>query len=399
MSDPRLRVVHQGSSDTGSRILAALDQTVEIRLPRGPLEWRHQLLALTLTDLLSRLCPRIRVQGLADQGADPRLPTGPGALADRIEWVRSRGVVALEPRDAVVSVAIGDAGRAALYADGDGWLSYVGTQPGQLAGSGSSVPIGPLTAAARVGAYVVGRLLAELRPSPEPIRSAYSSALTYRAEQTPVHQDAPVLDPAITALLVGAGSVGGAAVHALAHMPGLHGSLDIVDPQLLEERNCVRAILASRRDSAGKPKTDVAVHALAHHADLRAVGHSLRISEFVAQRPREAPLPLVLSPVDSVASRREIQDCLPIEIIDAACDPTEATVSGHVTDDGPCLYCLHLPAVLDAEHIRLRLISQATGLAKPLVLKLMLEGTVLTADLLRSIEAARGLRAGRLIHT
>lgn len=244
---------------------------------------------------------------------------------------------------------------------------------------------------------MVARLLAYRAPSPEPIRSAYSSALTYRSLETPFDEAAPSLDPAIEAVLVGAGSLGGAGVYAYAHVPGLRGSLDIVDPQDLEGRNFVRAILASSEAcAAGAPKVGVAAASLAHHADLRVGPHRMRITEFVSRRPREATLPLVLSPVDSVASRREIQDALPADVIDAACSPTEATVSGHVTDDGPCLYCLHLPEVLDAENIGLRLIARATGLAPPLVLKLVVEASALTADLLRQVETARGLRPGSL---
>lgn len=397
MSDPRLRVVHHGSADDGSAILGALDLTVEVRLPAGSPEWRHQLLALTLVELLGRLCPRIGVTCAPDALADPRLPPGPPLLAERIQAVRGHGIGALEPAAPVVKVAVGDAGPADVHVDADGWLSYVGTEPSELVGTGSSVPVGPLLAAARAGAQVVARLLEAHLPPPPPIVRAYSSALSYRAETGPFAEETPELDSSILAVMAGAGSIGGAAVYLLAHVPGLRGELDIVDPQQLEERNFVRAILATRIASANREaKANIAVAALRHLSGLEFRPHSIGMAEFVARRPREAVLPLVLSPVDSIASRREVQDCLPLEVINGACDPQNATISGHVTGDGPCLYCLHLPEVLDRDNIKLRLMCRATGFRQEAVLKLLADDSALSDEQLRQIETARGIHQGAL---
>ena len=108
-------------------------------------------------------------------------------------------------------------------------------------------------------------------------------------------------------------------------------------------------------------------------------------------------MPLVLSPVDSVAARREIQDCGPRDVINAACSPDEAVVSAHRTDDGPCLYCLHIPEVLDEQRITLKLVAAATGLPSVEVLALWVNPTALVDEHLRRIESHRGLAPGALV--
>lgn len=161
--------------------------------------------------------------------------------------------------------------------------------------------------------------------------------------------------------MVGAGSVGGAAVYALACVPELSGSLTIVDPENLESKNPDRALLATAEAAdAGESKVLVAAQALEHLSGLAVDPHQEAIADFVARRGRADTLPLVLSAVDSAESRRSIQDCLPLQVVNAACSPDEATVSGHVTGAGPCVCCLHMPDVLDEDQIRWRLISKAT---------------------------------------
>jgi len=122
----------------------------------------------------------------------------------------------------------------------------------------------------------------------------------------------------------------------------------------------------------------------------------MTIAAFVAARPREQTLPLVLSAVDSALARREIQDCLPLEVVNAACNPTAIAVSGHVTGDGPCVYCLHLPEVLDSERILVKLIAAAAGLPPMTVISLMIDHVKLSDDHLRAIERNRGLPLGTL---
>ena len=60
-TDGRLRFVQGGDEEDQTEILDALGRTIEVRLPTGTPLWRHQILALTLVDLLGRIFTRINV--------------------------------------------------------------------------------------------------------------------------------------------------------------------------------------------------------------------------------------------------------------------------------------------------------------------------------------------------
>jgi len=88
---------------------------------------------------------------------------------------------------------------------------------------------------------------------------------------------------------------------------------------------------------------------------------------------------------------------LTLELIDAACSPDEVSISGHRTDDGPCVYCMHVGPLLQSEQIRLRLIARATGFAEKMVAGLIVTSAPLSAQHLGMIERHRGLAAGSLL--
>lgn len=394
MSDRRHRVIQRGADGSDDEINALLDRTLRVVLPSGTPAWRHQLLAIALVDLLGRLFPRIEIVADSDAAADARLPPGPALLHERLEAARAHGFTPAPPTcEPAVTIVVGPAaGQADVHVDGSAWQSYVGRQPSRLlADEDSLVPVGPLIAACRAANQVFQLILGERLAQPAHIiESSYSSALTYESGADPL--DDPVLPAAtdVAAVIVGAGSIGGAAVYLLARVPGLAGEAYVVDDDAVAEHNPDRAILATEEvAAAGAIKVDVAAGALSHHDALTVHPHRKRFEQFVGERPREAPLPLVLSAVDSLASRREIQDAVPFEVIDAACGLDQISCSGHVTDDGPCLYCLHIEAVLDAEQIKYRLIAQATGLPEPTVIALLAQDAPLNAQHLAAIESYR----------
>ena len=363
--------------------------------------FRHQVLALTLVELLGRLHTRIEVI-CAATAASPLLPPGAATLHERLEEARRRGHGPQETGGpARVTVLVGrDDSTADVHVDAFGWQTYVGSEPSRLPLSeGPPIAVGPACAAARAAVQVFQSLLTEaLPPNRTPLASSYWGALDYQSSADPLDSSANALlePPQVDAVLVGAGSVGGAAIYLLAMTPDLDGSLTVVDPQALEERNYVRGILASRQaaqDAAGK--AEVAANALAH-LPITANGEPVTIRDFVASRPGDEALPLILCAVDSVPSRREIQDALPLELINAACNESEATVSGHVTDDGPCVYCLHIEKVLDREQILIRLIARATGMAEQQVTEHLIRKIPLDPFLLKAIENKTGRAPGSL---
>lgn len=408
--DRRLRVI-AGTVEDGEKVLALLDHsTIRVDLPSGTVPWRQQVLALALVDLLGRLFPRLDIRCDAETPSHPDLPPGPDRLQDRIaEAARNGGLPERAPTAPVITVRVGttpphgdDApGQGLLlHVDGGGWVSYNGTQPSQLPdGPWAAASIGPLAAACRATGQATSLVLGS-EPTTESIPPAvYASALTHSSSDAPPPDEAVAAGaaPELRAVLVGAGSIGGAAAYALAHTPRLAGTLVVTDPQRLEEKNLDRALLATGTLAAAGPfKVDVVKDALAHHGALQVTAWPKRLEEWVASRPRTEVLPLVLTAVDSRDSRRSIQDCLPLDLVNAACNPTEIHLSGHRTGQGPCVCCLHMEEVLDAKAVRSRLLRAATGLNERMVLQYLASDLPMPALLVRGIERHRGLAPGSL---
>lgn len=401
--DRRLRVI-AGTAEVGEKILALLDaSTIRVDLPSGAVPWRQQILALTLIDLLGRLFPRLDVRCNPDTPSHPDLPPGPDHLQDRLaDAARNGGLPALEPTAPAITIRIGEGcpdetaeGGPLLHVDAGGWVSYNGTEPTRLPnGPWPPVPIGPLAAACRAAGQATSLVLGPQKTTESIPPSVYADALTYSSAADPAPSQALVAHSAshIDVVLVGAGSIGGAAVYAFAHTPALAGTLVVADSQRLEEKNLDRALLATSTVASSDPfKVEVAREALAHHGALDVTPWPARVEEWVASRPRVAVLPLVLCAVDSSQARRSIQDCLPYDLVNAACNPTEIHLSGHRTGKGPCVCCLHMEELLDVKAVRSRLLQAATGLNERMVLEYLTRDLPMQAMVVRGIERHRGL--------
>jgi hypothetical protein len=399
--DPHLRVIEGAAGEETERVLELLDRTVRVIVPGTPPLWRHQVLAITFVDLLARLHPRIEIICHAATPAAEGLPPGPATLFERLEEARRRGHPPQPPNgEPIVTLFIGAGGDGAdIYVDALGWQSYLGDTPSRLPkAKGPAVAVGPACAAARGAARVFQLVLAEVIEECPPLDSIYWSALDYRSSEEPLDCPGATLPaPArLDALLVGAGSVGGAATHTFACTPQLDGEFDACDPQTLEERNYVKALLADRANAAALAEKAALAAAALDHLPLVATPHRSTIEELVASRPRESMLPLVLCAVDSVESRRAIQDCLPLELINAGCNGSNASVTSHRTDDGPCVYCLHIEKVLDSEEILVQRIAARTGMPKRQVLELIVTRERLQKVHLCGIERHLGKPDGAL---
>lgn len=403
MTDPRLRLISGGvaaNDDDLAEIVGRLDDpTIRIVLAGPAPTWHHQLLLLTLVDLCGRLFPRLDIDVHGVAAAHDLLPPGPATLADRVIAVRVRSPLEpLPPAEATLTILIGTdpATSADLFVDAHGWQSYVGTVPSRLPHEAPIVAVGPIAAAARAGAHVMRRLVMR-GPLPVP-DEMYESALTYRSGTTPIDDPAGPAPTSINAALAGAGSIGGAAVYTFEHQPHLEGHFEAVDDQTVADENPYRALLATRTAAAQQqPKVDVVTERLAHHPNLEVTGQQVRFAAFDAQRPEPGPWPLVLVAVDTVEARREIQDALPLDVVNAACDPDFVMISGHRTGDGPCLYCLHIGDILDSRQIKNKLIAEATGLPEAEVnARRAAADHRLDAKTIRTIETNRRLAPGSL---
>jgi hypothetical protein len=395
VTDRRLRMI-RGSDELAREVLATLDETtIAVHVDEGA-PWAHQLLAEALVDILGRLFPRVLVTGPGETAAHPDLPPGPALVAERLEAARAHGVAPLDPGEPALTVVIGSAEGGDIYCDGEGWQAYLGPAPSLIGEHTTPLPIGPLAAACRAAARVFTVVMEPFGAQAAPFEPVYWSALTYMAAAEPLAEPELGVPAAIEAVLAGAGSVGGAAAYTFARAPGLGGEFDIVDPQALEPHNPDRALLATEAlAQAGAVKVEIAADALAH-LPLEVRKHRMFLEEWVASRPREAGLPLALCSYDTAEARRELQDCLPLEVINAACGPDSVMVSGHRTGTGPCLYCVYMPQVMDVEQITFRLIVEATRLPAPMVQGLLQENAPLARFHLEQIEYARGFAPGTL---
>lgn len=353
--------VFAGDDAAREHVLTLLDQTVTVRLGPDCEDPTTQVLATTFVELAARLFPRIRIECPASTNVHPSLPPGEAKLASRLEEIRHHVIEPRSPHDATLVVGIGDVGDADYHIAARGWSSYVGPGPHAFDSTPAKEqnPFGALLGAARGAAAVTKMLLGHTTAeNSTPLPTAYNNALTHQFGATSCNEVDEPLPRVVEALLAGAGSLGGAVVFALSHVEGLQGSLTVVDPQPFEDHNAIRSVLcAAEQAIARESKAIVGEKALKRLLGDDVSSHVGTFQDYVCSLPQGTPLPLVLATTDSVASRREIQECTPLQTISSACNATEATVSGHVTDDGPCPYCLLLRQVRDSENIRIRRIA------------------------------------------
>jgi hypothetical protein len=399
LSDPRFRHL-AGAGEPDPDVQRRLGQPVVIRVP-GQATWAQQVAAICLVDLLGRLVLDIRLDVDDNHVAHRLLPPGEPTLAERLERARHHALISPESTtaDPVLTVVVGGSGDGDIFIDGSGWLSYLGQTPGALQGRDETNPIGPVAAACRGASQVIQRLLGERLPATTPVAASYWSALTLGPVDGPDGDNPPLDNPVIEALLMGAGSIGGAASYAFARVPGLAGKLIIVDPQCLEERNSLKALLARRDDiQTAARKIDVAKAELAHLSDLHVDPVEGTLAQFVAAQPADRPLPLSLCAVDSIPARRELADHMPLDAVNAACADTHIVISGHRTDDGPCIYCLYIPQILDQRATRARMIHKETGLVPGLIDQYRVKRVGLPLPVLDQIARHRGMPPGSLHH-
>lgn len=402
MTDPRVRFLAGVSEDDIADVLRLLDSpTIRVTAVVPLTEWRHQVLLCALVDLLGRLFPRLDIDIDPAAPAASLLPPGGTTIGDRLDAVRRRSpLVPLPPGGPDLTVHVGPGCTGAeVYVDASEWQSYLGRRPSRLEAPRRDTAVGPLAAACRAAAQVYSMLLRSVR---EPLAlgdETYISALTYRISSDPLDEPEPSELGPLDALVVGAGSVGGGAAYTMSYEPHLAGRLIACDPQNLDDTNPFRAILATADAAANHaPKAHEFKAALAHHEALSVDAQVKTMTEWEADQDCPPVLPLVLVAVDTLESREFVQDALPLELVNAAVGPDLVAVSGHCTGSGPCMCCLHMPQVLDAQSIKNRLIAVATGLAQQQVNELRVRSIGLDAGLLRRIEHHRRLEHAALAH-
>lgn len=444
-----------GAAWTAEELVHGLDETpIVIAMGDATASTYHaQVAALTAVNLVGRLFRRLILVVPDGTPVDFRVPfiegtLGPalvgfarrvsGAVQAELASAPPPGSVVLHIADAPSSMAIERGGPARLkaerprkraeseshsdrdvYCSGAGWLAQIGRRPTQPLASAPELanPIGPLVAAALGAAEVFKVVLGDAIAGAEngadgdpvgavaglePINDTLTySALTYEVGGTdlgpPLNQ--VVRLPATT--LIGAGSIGSAFLWGLAHLRSAQGQLAVVDHDHLATHNPDRAILVLDDAAARElPKATWArdmVQPWIPDVSVEPFDGTLRA--YIDTLSEDYTLPLAISAVDSVESRRDIQDALPRRVLNASTGPASVEITRHAgfgSDDEACLYCLYLPEVLERAPIQIAMAR--TGFPQREVAEFLMPDAprALSAANVRGIEYHNGLSAGTL---
>jgi hypothetical protein len=230
----------------------------------------------------------------------------------------------------------------------NGWVARVSSIKTDLAANCvQENPIGALTAAC-LGVTEVFKRLVKPRPERGELHDAFEfSFYSYSAGDIP----GPEISKCDVGnlVLIGGGAIGNGVCQLLRQLP-IDGHISIVDFQEFREENLGTCLLVSTGD-IGKQKAEVL--AKAFNANLHAKAYPENVSTFVKQRlGDEVPYPrIILTGVDNIDARREVQAIWPDLIIDGAIGALSCEATLHPW--GPDLSCLmcdfELPAISAAK--------------------------------------------------
>jgi hypothetical protein len=391
------------------KLIQRLDETV-IALVVGreqATDLATQTTALTAVNLLVRLFRRLVIVVPNNVRIHKELPCVEGRLGAALVTFASRvhpGVeadLAVSPPPGIVTLRVSNyhswaEKNSEVYCSGAGWLAHVGSRPRLLPAAQDSNPIGPLIAACLGVAEVFKIVFGDVLRSVVPADDVIFSALTYRVGELDV---GPILSRVRlpNTVQVGAGSIGCAFNWGLAHLREIRGKLVVVDHDKLQAHNPDRAILvlddaASLELEKSSWARDI-VQPWVPHLDIQPFQGTIR--QYVDTLPPDYTFPVIISAVDSIESRRDIQDALPEHILNASTGPTKVELSRHeAPGDGPCLYCLYLPEILERAPILLAVAR--TGFNQRTVADFLVGARMLNVENVRGIERRNQLPPGAL---
>lgn len=404
-ADPRLSFLTSLSEAESSDLLSRLTRT-RIRILAAPdavASLGGQVLLYQLTTLLARLFDDVQIDGDAAVQAHPDFALLEGPVIQAVRDASAAARVRLAPTAPPTSqlrIGVGSEQPGAecdLYVGSSGWSAVISRTAPQPV-STSRVVVGPLAAGALAAAEVFKHVFGDVVPgtfgvAPGGPDGFSLSLLDYGpADAGPAPEpevpDRIVLD----AVLFGVGSLGCALLLGIAATPQLQGSLVVVDNGTFDEGNPFKYTLLDAASARTKcPKAPWAEAKLAGLARRGLVVSSFEGTayQYVASLPPDYRLPLVVSAVDTVEARLEVQDTIPQRIVNAGVSGTEAEVSVHGFGEGPCLACLGIESGRESSHAHR--IAEDTGLDVSRVLELLMGNVAMVAA---DIEQLR--RAARL---
>ena len=237
----------------------------------------------------------------------------------------------------------------------NGWLARISSMGKPISDICQNAnPIGAL-AAASLGVSEIFKRLIALKPE----RGQFFDKLSFSFFNYEITNQAGPEIPAnlsIDFMLVGVGAIGNGIVHLLQSLQ-ISGTLLVIDKEDFKEENLGTCLLVGSGD-VNRPKINLAKRLLDGKFKIN-VNKGL-ISELLPRFGKEFPFPkLVVTALDNVDARREVQRLWPDLIIDGAIGELGCQVTLHPWDKNlSCLMCDYEKQPIRAEEIQ----SNSTGL-------------------------------------
>jgi hypothetical protein len=346
--------------DPDGDVTAVADRRVTVSVAE-PANENCQHVLFTTVNLLARLhpivgevvvaLPRDADREVHVSGADTGTVGESVAELDALigSPVTVRQTVETDGADATLHLGTGASG-ATVSVGSDGWLVHVATD-GTATPFGDQVnPVGSYAAACMGVAEVFKAVLREsvgeesIRGRLTPVESVTFSTYDYSVDRaSPANPELPDIVNLHNLNVVGVGAGGGALVQTLSALDAVRGTIRLVDSDEVSASNLNRYIWAYRRD-VGSMKAEVGKRVVvnAHPALTFSVqAHPEPYIQF-SDRVDSDTLELVVSAVDTVRARKQIQWDFPETVLDAATNQQGDYVVLRVAfGEGQCLACKH----------------------------------------------------------
>lgn len=259
-----------------------------------------------------------------------------------------------ELRDDIPLISVGKLGRTSehLVVEPHGWSAVInssGASPCSASANTWFNPIGAALAASLAATEVYfqfnqGTLTARVSQLPLWISARHCAVTEHADEAAKWHDDIPIPDNIDIGrwLVVGAGALGGNALAILGMArEKLKGSIDIVDPDVVDLTNLNRLVESLASHVGLLKKVDLAAYSF-RESNVEVVRHDTRYETLRnTGRLSIEYFDLVMTGVDQMATRAYVQSDWPRFLIDGGTRGYTWRVSTIGNGgDGPCLGCL-----------------------------------------------------------
>jgi hypothetical protein len=249
-----------------------------------------------------------------------------------------------------IALTVGDASVEAsdrIYLGYEGWLGRVSSAPAARSTSESN-PFGALVAAAMAVARLhafQAKVIGGSVPRHRDTWALNALMLTDSPGGTAI----PFAVALPQTLLVGGGALASAIAYAMTHVPGLTGSVDTLDADVLKRTNSNRQITAPF--ALAKSESIHKVQELAH-AWAAVRPEPLMYNEFKERRGRSAgSYELAVTAVDNTEARREVALDLPKVVIDGATGGLTVTLMRGADPSQSCVACAYSEVKVDEDEL------------------------------------------------